>query len=257
MILKNIDLFTNEPKLIGILSSQFKIYKIFTENKDFYKKYKKKNKIIFYVNSRKKIFQHIQNIKSDICLGVSYGFGIIFDKTIINQYKNGIWNIHTGDLPRYRGRHPITAAFLNNEKKIGLCIHSINEKIDQGYLLAKIYVNRDYKDDEISIKNKFFRKIRNLIKSAKKNYIQKKIFRIKKGKYYLPFYKGIKIQDSKKFDYIYIHNSVKAQKSFGGIWVNGKKYYDSSFYFKKNINDEKNTVVICKNNKKLILEKKK
>lgn len=257
MRLKNIDLFTNEPKLIKILSSEFNISKIFTENKNFYTKHKKNNKNIFYVNSRKKIFQNIQKIKSNICLGVSYGFGIIFDKKIINQYKNGIWNIHTGDLPRYRGRHPITAAFLNDEKKIGLCIHSINEKIDQGYLLAKIFVNRDYKDDENSIKNKFFRKIKNLIKSAKKNYIKKNIFRIKKGKYYLPFYKGIEIQDSKKFDYIYIHNSVKAQKSFGGIRVNGIKYYDSSFYFKKNIKQKKNTVIICKNNKKLILEKKK
>ena len=42
---------------------------------------------------------------------------IIISKKIIKFYKMGIWNIHPGELPAYRGRHPISWAIMNNEKK--------------------------------------------------------------------------------------------------------------------------------------------
>lgn len=253
MTLKKIDLFTNELAIIKILSTEFLISKIFTEDINLYKNQKKLKKNIFLVKSLKKIAQ-IKTLGCD--LGISYGFGIIFKNEIIKRYKEGIWNIHSGDLPKYRGRHPITAAFLNNEKKIGLSIHSINEKIDQGYLLAKCFVKRTYKDDEFTIKQKFLKNIKKLIKTARKNFIGKNISKISKGNYYKPFYKGIKISDSKKFNYIFIYNAAKSQKCFDGIRVNGKEYYDAIFYFKKKVNNL-NKVIVCKDNKKLILVKKK
>ena len=138
-------------------------------------------------------------------------------------------------MPTYRGRHPITAAFLNDEKKIGLSIHSINQKIDQGFLLAKYFVKRTYQDDEISIKKKLLKNLRRLLKKAKTNLKNKNITKILKGKYYKPFYSGIEIKDSKKIDYIYIYNAAKAQKYFGGILVNGIRYYDAAFYKKKRL----------------------
>ena len=36
-------------------------------------------------------------------------------------------------------------------------------------------------------------------------------------------------------DYIYIYNAAKAQKYFGGIMVNGTRYYDAIFYEKKKL----------------------
>jgi len=253
LTLKNIDLFTNESIIINILSSEFSINKIFTENEILFKNQKKIKKNIFLVKSHKKITQ----IGTSNCdFGVSYGFGIIFKNEIINKYKKGIWNIHSGDLPKYRGRHPITAAFLNDEKKIGLSIHLINEKIDQGYLLGKIFVKRSYQDDEFSIKEKLLKNVKKLIKIAIKNFKNKNISRISKGKYYKPFFKGIVIPDSKKFDYKYIYNATKAQKCFDGIKINGNRYSDAIFYSKKKIGDL-NRVIVCKNKKKLILVKKK
>ncbi len=253
MVLKKIDLFTNEVEIINIIAFNYSINVIYTENKDIIKKAKllkiKVHLIKSYKDLKKKKFFNSK-------LGISYGFGIIFKNEFINRYKDGIWNIHPGDLPAYRGRHPITAAFLNNEKKIGLSIHIINEKIDQGFLLAKYFVKRDYQDDEISIKKKLLKNLRSVLKKAQKNFKNKKITKISKGKYYKPFYKGIEIKDSRKVDYMYIFNAAKAQKCFGGITVNGIKYKDAIFYLKKKVN-YKNKVIICKDNKKLILSKKK
>ena len=42
------------------------------------------------------------------------------------KIKMGIWNIHPGNLPN-RGRHPISWALINNEKKIGISVQ-INNK---------------------------------------------------------------------------------------------------------------------------------
>ena len=84
----------------------------------------------------------------------------------------------------------------------------------------------------------------------------KNISRISKGKYYKPFFKGITVLDSKKYDYKYIYNATKAQKCFNGITINGKKYYDVIFYSKEKVS-KLNRVIVCKNNKKLILVKRK
>lgn len=252
MDLNKIHLFTNEFNILVVLKKHFLIKSIFTENKELYKKLKKLNYKILLVKSQKDLI----NIKVEANLGISYGFGIIFKRKFIKKFKKGIWNIHPGDLPNYRGRHPITAAFINDEKKIGVSIHMVNEEIDRGRLLFKSYVSRTYRDDEISIKKKIFRTLNNALFSALKNFDKKKFIKITKGKYFKPFYRGIKIADSKVVDYKYIYNATKAQKSFGGILVNGKRYLDAMFYFKKKIS-KFNELIICKNNKKIILVKKK
>ncbi|AFS47881.1 Formyl transferase [alpha proteobacterium HIMB5] len=199
----------------------------------------------------------MKNNVSTIETGISYGFGIIFKENFLKKYKNGIWNIHPGALPSYRGRHPITAAFLNDEKKIGLSIHIIDKKIDKGFLLAKSFVQRNYKDDELSIKKKLFKILNKVLKRALVNFNKKKMIKLLTGKYYKPFYNGIIIKDSKKIDYKFIYNATKAQKCFDGIQINGKKYYNAFFYSLKNLNKKNTELIICKNNKKVILVNKR
>ena len=252
MNLKKIDLFTNEENIIKIIVSEFLIDKIFTESKDILKVAKKLNINTILIKSHQDLLKKNSSISN---LGISYGFGIIFKDKFIKKYKEGIWNIHPGDLPTYRGRHPITAAFLNNEKKIGLSVHLINQKIDQGFLLAKYFVNRTYQDDEISIKKKLLKNLIRLLKKAKTNLKSKKITKILKGNYYKPYYSGIEIKDSTKTDYTYIYNAAKAQKYFGGVLVNGIRFHDAIFYRKKKVNYS-NMVILCKDHKKLILIKK-
>ena len=247
MRLSNIDIYTNDKNVIKLIESSFKVQNIFSEKKLIYKK--KSSKIISNYRSLNKI----KNTESD--LAISYGFGLIFKNKNIKKYKFGIWNIHPGDLPSFRGRHPITAAFLKDKKKIGVSIHQIDEKIDRGYLLGKSFVARKYIDDENSIKKKMFKKLPMLISTAKKNFFSNKKIKLKKGTYYKTFFNGINIENSKKYSHTYILNASKAQKSYGGIWVNNKKFIDC-FFYKKNLMKKNSEIIICKNNKKLIMVSK-
>ncbi len=247
-----IDLFTNDVKIINKIKKPFIINQIFSENKNFLKFKKKAFYRFIFIKNKNEILKKI-NTKSK--MGISYGFGVIFNKRIISKYKKGIWNIHTGDLPKYRGRHPITAAFLNNEKRIGITIHSIDRKIDRGFLLSKAFVPRTFSDDENTIKKKILKMIPHLLNRSLKNYLQKKYVKIPHGKYYKPFFNGIKIDNSKKHSYIFIYNAVKAQKIHGGIFINGEKFSDVKFYKKQFISKPFSKILTCKNSKKLILKK--
>lgn len=90
-------------------------------------------------------------------IGISYGFGLKFTRKVIDHFPRGILNIHTGDLPNYRSRHPISWAMVNGESQIGVTIHKVDKNIDCGYLVHKFYVDRLFLDDlstlQIKIEN--------------------------------------------------------------------------------------------------------
>ena len=249
--MKKIDLFTNDVNFLNIIKKKYKILNLFTEKKNLLKIKNQKYFKVFWVKNFLKIKKYITSSDFALC----YSFGLIIKEELIKSYSEGIWNIHPGDLPKYRGRHPITAAFLNNEKKIGVCVHSINRNIDMGVLLSKTYIKREYFDDEQTILKKVLKKIPSLLNAASINKKNKKGKILTKGSYHKPFYRGIRIDDSKKFEHIFIHNAAKSQKIHGGIFVNNKKYYDSYFYNYKNLKKKKSEIILCKNNKKLILIK--
>ena len=79
MVLKKIDLFTNEVEIINIIAINYSINEIFTENKDILKKVKnlkiKVSLVRSYQDLKKKKFFNSE-------LGISYGFGIIFKKKL-------------------------------------------------------------------------------------------------------------------------------------------------------------------------------
>jgi len=62
-------------------------------------------------------------------------FGMILAKNLVRSCRFGIWNIHPSLLPLYRGPTPIQSALINGEKKTGVSIISIDDRIDHGPLL--------------------------------------------------------------------------------------------------------------------------
>jgi hypothetical protein len=87
-------------------------------------------------------------------LGLSLGFGHIFTASEIADFPCGIWNVHCGFLPRYRGRHPIAWALLEDAAEIGVTIHSIDTEIDRGLRLAEGRVAVLEEDDERTLYHK-------------------------------------------------------------------------------------------------------
>ena len=58
-------------------------------------------------------------------------------KKIINIPKYGSINLHPSLLPKYRGSSPIQHAILNGDKKTGVTIFKLNEKVDTGEIIAQ------------------------------------------------------------------------------------------------------------------------
>lgn len=85
------------------------------------------------------IINKINNLeKIDIACSINFS-GIISDK-VISLFRLGILNSHAGDLPKYRGNAVLAWAIINNEEKIGLCIHSmIGGELDSGKIISRAY----------------------------------------------------------------------------------------------------------------------
>ena len=92
------------------------------------------NKIIKKIKS-KDFLKFIKNENFD--LFILAGFPYIFPKKLISVPKYGVINLHGGKLPKYRGGSPLSWQIINNEKKIGLSVIKINEKIDEGEIIIE------------------------------------------------------------------------------------------------------------------------
>lgn len=70
-------------------------------------------------------------------LGVIVDFGIIVSRHVIEAFPLGIVNSHFSLLPEWRGADPITFAVLSGQKKTGVSLMLVDEKLDEGPLLAQ------------------------------------------------------------------------------------------------------------------------
>ncbi len=68
-------------------------------------------------------------------------FGTILPKAFLDIPKHGVVNVHPSLLPRLRGPSPIRSAILNDEKETGVSIMLLNERMDEGALIAQKKVN--------------------------------------------------------------------------------------------------------------------
>ncbi len=85
---------------------------------------------LFITNHTRDVVSEIKELGADLC--VSVNFINIIPPTFLALFKHGVLNAHAGDLPRYRGNACPNWAILNNESKVGLCIHEMSEKLDAG-----------------------------------------------------------------------------------------------------------------------------
>lgn len=75
-----------------------------------------------------------------IPLAVSANFPSIISRQVIDRFPLGILNAHAGDLPRYRGNACAAWAIINNETKIGLCVHKmVGGDMDSGDIIIRAY----------------------------------------------------------------------------------------------------------------------
>ena len=79
-------------------------------------------------------YNFIKSLSADIAVVIAYGK--LIPKNILKTTKHGFINIHASLLPKWRGAAPIQRAIINGDKKTGVSIMKIEEKLDSGPVLA-------------------------------------------------------------------------------------------------------------------------
>ena len=84
-----------------------------------------------------KIRDHVEEVKSlggDILVTCAYGQ--ILTQAVLDCFPIGVWNIHAGLLPKYRGASPIQSCILNGETETGVSIMKTELGLDCGDVLC-------------------------------------------------------------------------------------------------------------------------
>jgi|TARA_B100000959_G_scaffold45999_1_gene46768 methionyl-tRNA formyltransferase len=135
------------PALEILIKEKFNILKVYTQppkkskrgqkiNSSPIENFCKKNEINFSNPKNldnEKEFNTFQKLSPDIVIVVAYGQ--IIPKKFLTKTKFGFINIHGSLLPKWRGAAPIQRAMMNGDKKIGISIMKIEEKLDSGPVL--------------------------------------------------------------------------------------------------------------------------
>ena len=150
MPLKIVFMGTSEfsvPTLESLIKNKFNILTVYTQPPKKSKRGQKinpspvenfciKNKLNFKnpqnLNNNEE-FENFKKLSPDIVVVVAYGQ--IISKPFLRTSKFGFINIHASLLPKWRGAAPIQRAIMNNDKKIGVSIMKIEEKLDSGPVL--------------------------------------------------------------------------------------------------------------------------
>ena len=136
------------PTLEVLIKNKFSIVTVYTQppkkskrgqkiNPSPIEEFSKKNKI----NIRNPInlnndeeLKFFKKLSPDVVVVVAYGQ--IIQKNFLDIAKYGFINIHASLLPKWRGAAPIQRAIMNGDKKIGVSIMKIEEKLDSGPVLV-------------------------------------------------------------------------------------------------------------------------
>jgi len=73
--------------------------------------------------------------KCDFSLVCSYGQ--ILPPTYLNIFPKGSLNVHLSLLPRWRGAAPVQRALMAGDKKTGVCLQVITNKLDAGDIIGQ------------------------------------------------------------------------------------------------------------------------
>ena len=163
-------------------------------------------------------------------LGVSFGFGKIFNQVQIRGFKRGIWNIHPGKLPNYRGRHTVGWALINGDHDLTVSLHAINDEIDQGMLLAEETIKLSQLESQTEVETAI-EKIAcgELLDKGIIAELDNKKTAISNGPYLPPLTDKWNILDPNNVDGVLLYRIMKTKKNYGGIIIGNKRYKDCYF----------------------------
>lgn len=139
------------------------------------KQYAVENNIpVFQPTSIKKDFEVQEELKKlSPDFFVTFAFGQILSKEVLDIPKYVTINLHASLLPLYRGANPIQRAIINGDKKTGICTMITEEGLDCGAICLR---------DEIEItENMNYEELFDLISQKSPQLIEVTLLNLKQG----------------------------------------------------------------------------
>jgi len=210
-------------------------------------------------------FKVLKNLSPDLIVVVAYGQ--IIPKKFLEIPKFGFINIHASLLPKWRGAAPIQRAIMNRDKKIGISIMKIEEKLDSGPVLSFKEIELDKNSTHGEIEKKLSVTGADLLVDTLKNLRNKKIEFKKQDDNKATYAKKIKKEETRinwnlESDKVVAH--IHGLSPSPGAWFEYKgdrfkvfKAIKSSSSGTPGVVINKNLNVACKKNSIQILELQK
>lgn len=162
-------------------------------------------------------------------LGTSFDFFVvaayskILPKYVIDLPKLGVIGVHPSLLPKYRGATPIQSAILAGEAETGTSLFMIDEKIDNGPLLATSSLRLATSETYETLMQKLAKASGELLVKTLPDFMAKKIKTQSQNDEEATFTKKFTTEDGfvdlEKDDPIIIERKVRALNPEPGIWT--------------------------------------
>ncbi len=101
--------------------------------------------------NRKEFRERVRALRPDLVIS-SQGF--LLKKEFLSIAPLGCLNRHAALLPKYRGIYPIFWAMLHDEREIGISVHFMNEKYDEGKIIVQHRIPVEVHDTFFSLYDK-------------------------------------------------------------------------------------------------------
>ena len=164
-------------------------------------------------------------LNSDLFVVASYGK--IIPQELLDIPKYGALNVHPSLLPKYRGASPVPAAILNGDKKTGVTIIKMDEKMDHGPILITKEIGLTGQEDFLTLINFLFQEGAKLLTEVIPDFVSGKLKVKEQNHDKASFCKLLKKEDG----YFNINNPpdseildrmVRAYYPWPGVWTKWK-----------------------------------
>lgn len=118
----------------------------------------------------KKILEELGKKKVDLV--VLAGFMRLLGPGFIEKYRNRIINVHPALLPSFKGTHGIKDAMDHGAKVTGVTVHFVDEKLDNGPVIAQAAVEIKEDDSEESLLERVHKEEHRLYPEAVKLFVE-------------------------------------------------------------------------------------
>ena len=141
------------PALKELINNNHKILSVYTQppkkskrghkvNVSLVQNFSEKNDLPFrHPEALNEEHEFIKKLSAD--LGVVIAYGKLIPKDILETTRLGFINVHASLLPKWRGAAPIQRAIMNRDKKTGVSIMRVKEKLDSGPVMASREIQLD------------------------------------------------------------------------------------------------------------------